>query len=118
MSKSPSEACLFCKIAAGTIPAKRLFEDGLALAFADIHPQAPTHILVIPKQHLASTAHATGEHSALLGHLLATAAQIAQQQGLDGGYRLVINTGPDGGQTVDHLHVHLLGGRAMHWPPG
>ncbi len=113
-----SEACLFCKIAAGIIPAKRLHEDAHSLAFADIHPQAPVHVLVIPKEHLASTAHATAEHAALLGHLLATAAHLAEQQGLTRGYRLVINTGEDGGQTVDHLHVHLLGGRPMTWPPG
>ncbi len=113
-----SEDCLFCKIVAGTIPAVRLHDDDLSLAFADIHPQAPTHVLVIPRQHLASTAHATARDAALLGHLLATAAHIAATQGLAKGYRLVINTGENGGQTVDHLHIHLLGGRPMHWPPG
>lgn len=76
------------------------------------------HLLVIPKEHLASTAHATAEHAGLLGHLVATAAQVAEERGLANGYRLVINTGADGGQTIDHLHVHLLGGRAMGWPPG
>jgi histidine triad (HIT) family protein len=110
--------CLFCKIAAGAIPVTRLYEDDLTLAFPDIHPQAPTHILIIPKQHIASLAHATPEDAPVLGHLLSTAASIAQQQNLTAGYRTVINTGQDGGQTVHHLHLHLLGGRPMHWPPG
>jgi histidine triad (HIT) family protein len=110
--------CLFCRIAAGNIPAKRLYEDELCLAFADINPQAPTHVLVIPKEHIASTAHAEETHAPLLGHLVAKAAEIARTAGLAKGYRLVINTGEDGGQTVGHLHVHLLGGRHMSWPPG
>jgi histidine triad (HIT) family protein len=110
--------CLFCKIVAGTIPAKRVYEDDLCLCFADIHPEAPTHLLVIPKEHIASQAHAQAEHAPLLGRLMATAADIARNSHLDRGYRVVINTGPDGGQTVDHLHLHLLGGRAMTWPPG
>jgi histidine triad (HIT) family protein len=112
--------CLFCKIASGAIPAKKVFEDDQALAFRDISPQAPVHILVIPRKHVASLA-ALGpadEGQALLGHLFSLANQIARQENLDGGYRVVVNTGPDGGQTVDHLHLHLLGGRAMHWPPG
>jgi histidine triad (HIT) family protein len=113
-----SADCLFCKIVAGTIPAKRVHEDELSLCFADINPQAPTHLLVIPKQHIASQAHAEQQHAALLGHLMAKTAEIARASGLEHGYRVVINTGPDGGQTVDHLHLHLLGGRAMHWPPG
>jgi histidine triad (HIT) family protein len=108
--------CLFCKIAAGEIPAKRLYEDDLCLAFADIHPQAPVHVLVIPKLHVKSTAEATDK--AMLGALIAAAATVAREQGLSGGYRMVLNTGPDGGQTVDHLHVHVLGGRHMGWPPG
>jgi histidine triad (HIT) family protein len=113
-----SSDCLFCKIVAGSIPAKRVFEDDLCLCFADIHPQAPTHLLVIPKEHIASQAHAERAQAALLGHLMATAAEIARSSGLNQGYRVVINTGPDGGQTVDHLHLHLLGGRPMSWPPG
>jgi histidine triad (HIT) family protein len=113
-----SADCLFCKIVAGTIPAKRVYEDELCLCFADVHPQAPTHLLVIPKEHIASQAHAEAEHAALLGHLMASAAEVARASGLDRGYRVVINTGPDGGQTVDHLHLHVLGGRPMHWPPG
>ncbi len=110
--------CIFCKIVAGTIPAKLLHEDELSIAFSDINPQAPVHVLVIPKEHLSSVAHATMEHTALLGHLLSTAAKIAEAQGLAKGYRVVTNVGADGGQTVDHLHLHVLGGRAMHWPPG
>jgi histidine triad (HIT) family protein len=110
--------CLFCKIVSGSIPAKRVFEDDLCLCFADIHPEAPTHLLVIPKEHIASQSHAETTHAALLGHLMATAAEIARMSGLSRGYRVVINTGPDGGQTVDHLHLHLLGGRPMSWPPG
>ena len=110
--------CLFCKIVAGTIPAKWEYEDDLCLCFADINPQAPTHLLIIPKQHIASQAHAEETHGPLLGHLMAKAAELARSKGLDRGYRVVVNTGPDGGQTVDHLHVHLLGGRHMTWPPG
>ncbi len=110
--------CLFCKIAAGAISVSRLYEDEDILAFPDISPQAPTHILLIPKQHIASLAQATPADTPRLGQLLAAAALVARQQDLASGYRLVINTGPDGGQTVDHLHVHLLGGRHMTWPPG
>jgi histidine triad (HIT) family protein len=115
--------CLFCKIASGAIPVKRLYETSDVLAFPDIHPQAPVHILLIPKQHFASLTHCTAGESSLLAQLLAAACVVAQQQGLSvhpggGGFRLVINTGPDGGQSVDHLHLHLLGGREMGWPPG
>ena len=110
--------CIFCKIAAGTIPAKLIHEDDRIIAFADLNPQAPTHLLVIPREHLPSLAAAAAEHTELLGQLLAAATDIARQQGLAKGYRIVINTGPDGGQTIGHLHLHLLGGRAMHWPPG
>ena len=110
--------CLFCKIATGAIPVDRLYEDNTVLAFPDINPQAPKHILIIPKAHLASTADALAEHTPMLGQLVATAAQVAVQQGLANGYRLVFNTGVDGGQTVQHLHLHLLGGRHMGWPPG
>jgi len=110
--------CLFCKIVSGAIPAKRVYEDDHVLAFPDINPQAPEHILVIPKKHIASLAHATPEDAAMLGHLIWAVGEVAREQNLANGYRLVINTGPDGGQTVDHLHVHLLGGRHMTWPPG
>jgi histidine triad (HIT) family protein len=110
--------CIFCKIAAGTIPAKKVREDELVFAFHDIEPKAPTHILVIPKKHVASLAEAKEIDEELLGRLLLAAADIAREQQLGNGYRLVISTGAEGGQTVDHLHVHLLGGRQMHWPPG
>jgi histidine triad (HIT) family protein len=110
--------CLFCKIASGAIPAKRLYEDDHILAFPDINPQAPVHILLVPKKHLASLARAKPEDTAMLGLLVAAAAELAREQNLANGYRLVINTGSDGGQTVEHLHVHLLGGRHMTWPPG
>jgi histidine triad (HIT) family protein len=111
-------SCLFCKIVDGTIPSTRVYEDDQCIAFADIHPQAPVHLLIVPREHIASLAEAASEHNALLGHLLWTASNLARQKGLANGYRTVINTGADGGQTVDHLHVHMLGGRAMHWPPG
>ncbi len=110
--------CLFCKIATGAIPTTRLYENDHILAFPDLNPQAPTHILIIPKDHLNSLAEATSTHTEVFGHLLSAVTEVARQQHLDGGYRTVINTGPDGGQTVGHLHLHLLGGRAMHWPPG
>ena len=110
--------CIFCKIAAGQIPSKKVYEDESVYAFHDIDPKAPTHILVIPKKHLASMSEAQAGDEPLLGHVLGTAATIAREQGLAKGYRVVISTGPEGGQTVDHLHLHLLGGRAMHWPPG
>jgi histidine triad (HIT) family protein len=113
-----SSDCLFCKIVAGSIPAKRVFEDELCLCFADLNPQAPTHLLIVPRQHIASLAEAEPVQSSLLGHLLTKAAEIACSSWLDRGYRVVINTGLDGGQTVDHLHLHLLGGRHMTWPPG
>ena len=110
--------CLFCKIIEGTIPSTRVYEDDECIAFADINPQAPSHVLLVPRKHIGSLAEATGEDTTLLGHLLATAADIARQRGLAKGYRVVINNGSDGGQTVDHLHLHLLGGRHLTWPPG
>jgi histidine triad (HIT) family protein len=113
-----SADCLFCKIAAKQIPAKLIYEDADVFAFADINPQAPTHILICPKQHFASLAEATAEHSAVLGKIVMVAAQIAREKNLGSGYRTVINTGSGAGQTVFHLHMHLLGGRTFHWPPG
>jgi len=110
--------CLFCKIVAGTIPATRIHEDEQSIAFADINPQAPTHLLVIPKRHIASLAQAVAEDTPLLGHLMAVASDLARTHHLAKGYRIVVNTGDDGGQTVHHLHLHLLGGRHMTWPPG
>jgi histidine triad (HIT) family protein len=111
-------SCLFCKIIDGSIPSTRIYEDEECIAFADIHPQAPAHLLVVPRKHIGSLAEAASEDTPLLGHLLARAADLARQRGLTKGYRTVINTGADGGQTVDHLHLHLLGGRHMAWPPG
>jgi histidine triad (HIT) family protein len=113
-----SSDCLFCKIVAGTIPVKTLFEDEWCVAFPDLHPQAPVHVLVVPKEHLVSLAEAGAEHTALLGRLMSAAAEVARMQGLEQGYRVVVNTGSDGGQTVRHLHLHVLGGRHMGWPPG
>lgn len=110
--------CIFCKIVGGEIPSSKVFEDESTFAFSDIHPQAPVHVLIVPKKHIASLDDAGADNGSLLGHLHEVAAQIAKSKGLANGYRTVINTGADGGQTVDHLHVHLLGGRSMHWPPG
>ena len=117
-SRSPSSDCLFCRIVSGSIPANRVYEDELCIGFPDINPQAPKHLLIIPKQHIASTARIVAEDSALMGRLMAAAVAIAREEKLDGGYRIVVNTGEDGGQTVNHLHLHLLGGRRMTWPPG
>ena len=111
-------SCLFCKIIEGSIPSAAVYQDEQCYAFADIHPQAPVHVLVAPREHIVAMTEASEKQSALLGHLLLAAAEIARAKGLAKGYRLVINTGHDGGQTVDHLHVHLLGGRPLHWPPG
>lgn len=111
--------CLFCKIVAGAIPAKLIFEDDRAVAFRDINPQAPTHALVIPRKHIASLDEASETDDALLGHLLLVAARVARAEGhAEGGYRTVINTGPDAGQSVFHVHVHVLAGRPLTWPPG
>jgi histidine triad (HIT) family protein len=111
--------CLFCKIAADEIPSTKVYEDDVVVAFRDIAPRAPTHILIIPRDHVASAADLTEDHGEMLGRLFAVAARIARDEGIaDGGYRLVSNVGRWGGQTVDHLHVHLLGGRPFSWPPG
>jgi histidine triad (HIT) family protein len=111
-------SCLFCKIIEGSIPSTAVFQDDQCYAFADIDPKAPVHVLIVPREHIGSLADAGKEHSALLGHLLSTAAEVARSKGLGKGYRVVINNGKDGGQAVDHLHVHLLGGRSLTWPPG
>ncbi len=111
--------CIFCGIAAGDVPANEVRRDDHVVAFRDINPQAPTHILVIPTQHVPSAAELTPAHDHLWAKLLHAAQSIAEDEGLDDeGYRLVVNIGRHGGQTVDHLHVHLLGGRQMTWPPG
>ncbi|WP_343252777.1 histidine triad nucleotide-binding protein [Ligaoa zhengdingensis] len=109
--------CLFCKIAAGEIPSKKLYEDDQVLAFYDIDPQAPVHFLVIPKQHIPSADALTGENSAVVAHVFEVVAKLAAELGLKNGYRVVNNCGADGGQTVGHLHFHVLGGVAMGWPP-
>ncbi len=114
-----SSDCLFCKIIAGIIPATIVHKDDRLTAIRDINPQAPTHVLILPNRHIASVAEAEAGDEPLLGALLRTAGQLAEKDGLmPGGYRLVVNTGPDAGQSVFHLHVHLLGGRRMRWPPG
>ena len=111
--------CLFCKIAAGDIPSNKLFEDDQLLAFYDIDPQAPVHFLVIPKKHIDSAAVLTEDDATLLGHIYAVIAQLAAQLGIaENGYRVVTNVGADGGQSVKHLHFHVLAGRSLAWPPG
>ena len=111
--------CLFCRIITGQLPATKVHEDDHVVAIRDIAPRAPTHILLMPKEHIASAADLTREHGPLLGQLFETAAAIARSEGIDEqGYRLVTNVGAWGGQTVDHLHLHLMGGRSMTWPPG
>ena len=110
---------LFEKIIARQIPAQIVYEDDLVLAFRDINPQAPTHVLIVPKKPLPRIAEAKAEDKELLGHLLLKAAEVAEKVGLkDGGYRLAINNGKNGGESVPHLHCHILGGRQMTWPPG
>jgi histidine triad (HIT) family protein len=111
--------CLFCRIIAGEIPSRKVYEDDVAFAFHDVNPQAPTHVLIVPKKHIASLNEATPDDQALLGRLTLLASKLADQLGVvDGGYRTVINTGAGAGQSVWHIHIHLLGGRAMNWPPG
>ena len=111
--------CLFCKIVAGAVPAKLVYQDDLIVAFRDINPVAPTHILLIPRRHVAGLDDAETSDQSLLGALLLAARQLARDEGLaEGGYRVVTNTGHNAGQSVPHLHFHLIGGRAMRWPPG
>lgn len=109
--------CLFCKIANGEIPSNKVYEDAVCLAFRDIDPQAPTHFLVIPKAHIASCAQVNEDNAALVGHMFTVIAKVAKEQGLDS-YRVVSNCGEQAGQSVPHLHFHVLGGRDMSWPPG
>ncbi|MFN0196328.1 MAG: histidine triad nucleotide-binding protein [Planctomycetaceae bacterium] len=109
---------IFKRIIDREIPADIVFEDELCLAFRDVHPQAPTHVLIIPKREIRSLADVTPADEQLLGHLLLVAKHLADQLQLTGGFRTIINAGRDGGQSVDHLHVHLLGGRSLTWPPG
>ena len=109
--------CLFCKIATGEIPSKKVYEDDLCYAFYDIDPQAPTHFLVIPKQHIASVSEVTAENQAVVGHIFSVIAKLSQELGMES-YRVVSNIGEQAGQSVFHLHFHVLSGRDMTWPPG
>lgn len=110
--------CLFCKIAAGEIPSKKAYEDEKVVAFYDIDPQAPVHILVIPKEHIQSVSQITPENQEIVGHIFTVIAKLAWELNLEDGYRVVSNVGQQGGQSVPHLHFHLLGGRNLGWPPG
>lgn len=111
--------CIFCRIIAKKIPSKILYEDELSLAFEDINPQAPVHVLVIPKKHISTTLDIGKDDHPLIGHLIHVANRLAKEKGIaERGFRLVMNTNPEAGQTVYHIHLHLLGGRHMHWPPG
>ncbi|MBX6351271.1 MAG: histidine triad nucleotide-binding protein [Clostridia bacterium] len=110
--------CVFCRIVAGELPARVVYSDDEFLAIRDINPVAPTHVLVIPRAHVARVSELAPGDAPMLGRLLEVARRVAESEGLARGYRLVINDGPMGGQTVDHLHLHVLGGRQMTWPPG
>jgi histidine triad (HIT) family protein len=110
--------CLFCKIIAGRVPSKKVYEDEKTFAFEDINPQAPTHVLIIPKKHIVGLKEAEEGDAELLGYCQLVAAKIARERGIENGYRTVYNVGPGAGQSVFHLHLHLIGGRALHWPPG
>jgi histidine triad (HIT) family protein len=118
-SRAADPACLFCRIVAGEIPATKVHEDDVLVAIRDIAPRAPTHVLFLPREHIASAAELTEQDGPMLGRLFGVAAEFARSEGLaEPGYRMVTNVGEWGGQTVGHLHVHLLGGRSMSWPPG
>lgn len=110
--------CLFCKIINGEIPSEKLYEDDLCYAFKDIDPKAPTHFLVVPKEHIKSADDLKENHKELIGHIFLVISEIAKDMGLHKGYRIVNNVGEDGGQTVSHMHFHVLGGRSLNWPPG
>ena len=117
MNATEQAHCIFCRIVAGTIPSTTVAANAQAIAFRDLHPQAPVHVLVVPRRHVTSLA--TADDAPELGQLLSLAAEVARAEGIaDAGYRVVTNIGADGGQTVGHLHLHVLGGRAMGWPPG
>jgi histidine triad (HIT) family protein len=111
--------CIFCRIAAGEVPATVVHSDDMVVVFRDLKPQAPSHLLLIPRKHVASLRELTAEDDALVGHLVRVSAQVARVEGIaERGFRLVANSGPEAGQSVDHLHFHLLGGRHLGWPPG
>ena len=113
-----SDNCLFCKIIAGSIPSRKVFEDDKVYAFEDISPKAPTHVLIIPKKHIVGLAEATPEDAEIIGYCQLIAAKIGRARNIEDGYRTVYNVGPKSGQSVFHLHLHLLGGRDLTWPPG
>jgi histidine triad (HIT) family protein len=110
--------CLFCKLVQGKIPAKKVYEDEHTFAFEDIDPKAPTHVLIVPKKHLTGLKEATAADAEIIGRCHVTAAKIAKDRKIEDGYRTVLNVGPKSGQSVFHLHVHLIGGRDLRWPPG
>jgi len=114
----PASDCLFCKIVAGEIAGEIVHADDTTVAFRDVNPQAPTHVLVVPRSHYANAAELAAHEPSTVADLVATAAKIAADDGLGAGYRMVLNTGPESGQTVFHAHLHVLGGRSMQWPPG
>ena len=118
MANEAESSCLFCRILRGEIPSKKVYEDRHVYAFEDIDPKAPTHVLVIPKKHFADLKEAKAEDAEVIGRCHLAAAEIARQRGIENGYRTVSNVGPGAGQSVFHLHVHLLGGRTLGWPPG
>jgi histidine triad (HIT) family protein len=118
MSETTSADCLFCRIVAGAVPADVVAESDRALAFRDVNPQAPTHVLVVPRRHVASAAELAQAAPEDLAAVVAVAGQVAEREGLGEGYRMVFNTGAGAGQTVFHAHLHVLGGRALRWPPG
>jgi histidine triad (HIT) family protein len=118
VSAEAASDCLFCRILSGAIPARKVYEDDHVLAFEDISPQAPTHVLIIPKKHFAGLKEAQAIDAEVIGRCHLAAAEIARQRNIEQGYRTVINVGPGAGQSVFHLHVHLLGGRSLNWPPG
>ncbi len=110
--------CVFCKIASNEIPSKKVYEDDQIVAFNDLDPQAPVHVLIIPKKHIQSADHIADDDKNIIGKIFMVASKIAKKLGLENGYRIVNNFGEDGGQTVPHLHFHLMGGRKMNWPAG
>jgi histidine triad (HIT) family protein len=111
-------SCLFCDIVAGKIASRKVYDDGQVYAFEDVKPQAPTHVLIVPKQHIIDLKNAKPEEAEIIGYCHLIAARIARERGIEDGYRTVFNVGPKSGQSVFHLHLHLLGGRVLHWPPG
>jgi histidine triad (HIT) family protein len=118
VTSDPASDCLFCRILRGEIPAKKVYEDDYVLGFEDIDPKAPTHVLFIPKKHFAGLKEAQAEDAEVIGRCHLAAAEVARQRKIENGYRTVSNVGPGAGQSVFHLHVHLLGGRSLSWPPG